>query len=437
MLETARMALVNQFKDRLKEGSVVTLERYSLEEIQSRYRYKSITDLKQEDDGQFDVIRHVVACEDLDNYAKNGKSDKKKPLTLVDDVGNELKCTLWSAFAQQFNDFLNTCSDHEKIIVVLQLAMMKIWDDSLLIASYYNQLWKNMKIRHHGYHATKLFFFDGTQPIVKEEFQVVKEYSLRLFAREDVEKSENTSSRISTASKNSTKEGFVTKIPPRNIVELLNVTQGVTFIIVGTIITIHEEKGWWYIGCRSCRKKPIRSQDMIDLEADMPKKVLLVKMIGGAQSAMSFQALKLRELRFMSIRHDETGTMSLTLWNDEVQDVVNRLAYQLCDKYGKGEQNDQFPTETTALIVFTVLCLSNDPKILDSICVSATPSKMDSETTSSVLRTITPLDLESQMDENTTTVNTKKIMRWMKWTKRSLRMGRINILLKMTIAMSL
>ncbi|GKE58990.1 nucleic acid-binding, OB-fold protein, partial [Tanacetum coccineum] len=60
--------------------------------------------------------------------------------------------------------------------------------------------------------------------------------------------------------------------PPRNIDELLDVAQGVTSIIMGTIIAIHKEEGWWYIGCRSCRKKAIRSQDMIDLEADMPKK---------------------------------------------------------------------------------------------------------------------------------------------------------------------
>ncbi|GKA46896.1 hypothetical protein Tco_0739779, partial [Tanacetum coccineum] len=81
--------------------------------------------------------------------------------------------------------------------------------------------------------------------------------------------------------------------------------------------------------------------------------------------------------------------MSLTLWNDEVQDVVDMSAYQLCDKYGK------FPTEITALIgkkyafkvsideynfkkllpMFTVLRLSDDPEMLDSIRDSATPSK--------------------------------------------------------------
>ncbi|GJZ79694.1 replication protein A 70 kDa DNA-binding subunit B [Tanacetum coccineum] len=228
--------------------------------------YKSITDLKQEKDGQFDVIGHVVTCEDLDNYDKNGKSGKKESA----NIGN--MCV------------------------------------------------------QNGYHATKLFLFNGTQPIVKEEFQVVKEYSLR-----------------------------------------------------------------------SCRKKAIRSQDMIDLEADMPKK--------SASGKDDWFRLQIRV-------QDETGTMSLTLWNDEVQAVVDMSAYQLCDKYGKGEQNDQFPTEITALIgkkyafkvsideynvkkllpMFTVLSLFNDPEILDSIRVSATPSK----------------DLESLTDENTTPVNNKK-----------------------------
>ncbi|GJZ89051.1 replication protein A 70 kDa DNA-binding subunit B [Tanacetum coccineum] len=381
MQATVRMTLVNQLKDQLEEGSVVILERYSLGEIKPKYRmvnkalrlsflsntkvepctdfngslygfdfrgYRSITSLQQEEDGQFDVIGHVVACEDLGNYDKNGKSGKKKPLTLVDHEGNELKCTLWSAFVQQFNDFLNTCSDHEKIIVVLQLAMMKIWD---------------------------VVLFDGMHPIVKEEFQAVKEYSIRLFAIED----------------------------------------GITSIIVGTIIAMYEDEGWWYIGYRSCKKKVIREKDMIDLEADIPKK--------NASCKDDWWCTKC---------NDESGTMSLTLWNDEVQAVVDRSAYQLCDKYGKicmkVEQNDQLSSEITALIgkkyafkvsideykvkkllpVFIVLRLSDDPEILDSICMNVTPSKMDTEATSSALPNITSLDLESQTDENTTPVITKK-----------------------------
>nr|GEX76539.1 hypothetical protein [Tanacetum cinerariifolium] len=146
--------------------------------------------------------------------------------------GNELKCTLWSAFAQQFNDFLNTYSDQGKIIVVLQLAMMKIWDGNMCVQN--------------GYHATiKLLscsFLYATQPIVKEEFQDGTSFMYRLYAREDVGISKNTASCISAATKNYTKESFFDKIPPRNIDELLDVAQAITSIIVGTIIAIHEKE---------------------------------------------------------------------------------------------------------------------------------------------------------------------------------------------------
>nr|GEU99897.1 nucleic acid-binding, OB-fold protein [Tanacetum cinerariifolium] len=253
MQASVRSGLVNQFKYRLEEGKAVTLQRYSLGEIQPKYRmvnkalrlsflsstevevcndftgslygfdfrsYRGITDLQQEQDGQF-------------------------------------------AFAQQFSDFLGTCSDHGKIIVVLQLAMMKIWDGKMCVQN--------------GYNGKKLFTFDCTVPIVDDSFIDVKEYSDRLFANQDVAQSENTASGISTASKNSTKESFVSKIPPKNIAELLDVAQGVTSVIVGTIIAIHEEESWWYIGCKFCKKKVIRSSDMIDLEAEMPKKKIDVK----------------------------------------------------------------------------------------------------------------------------------------------------------------
>ena len=31
-----------------------------------------------------DVIGHVTACQELDNFDKNGNKGKKKPLTLID-----------------------------------------------------------------------------------------------------------------------------------------------------------------------------------------------------------------------------------------------------------------------------------------------------------------------------------------------------------------
>ena len=45
-----------------------------------------------------DVIGHVVACDDLDNYDKNGRSGKKKPLTLADAELVQHLCSVFLIF---------------------------------------------------------------------------------------------------------------------------------------------------------------------------------------------------------------------------------------------------------------------------------------------------------------------------------------------------
>ncbi|PWA84245.1 nucleic acid-binding, OB-fold protein [Artemisia annua] len=230
--------------------------------------FKSIVELKKEEDGQFDVIGRVIACEDLDNYDKNGRAGKKKPLTLIDAEGTELRCTLWGVYAQQFSDFLNKCSDHGKIIVVVQLAMTKIWDAvnhglNFTVSSYTAKM-----CIQNGFHGTKLFLFNGNKTSDTAEFPEVEAFRQSLVAVEGPAESEQTASRISIASKNSTKDDFVTKFPLKNIAELLDVEQGVPSIIVGTICAIQDEEGWWYLGCRSCRKKVVKSSNIVDLESD-------------------------------------------------------------------------------------------------------------------------------------------------------------------------
>nr|GFA00854.1 replication protein A 70 kDa DNA-binding subunit B [Tanacetum cinerariifolium] len=88
--------------------------------------------------------------------------------------------------------------------------------------------------------------------------------------------------------------------------------------------------------------------------------------------------------------------MSLSLFNDEVQAMVGRSAYQLCEKYAKSESDGSIPTEITNLIgnkyafkvaindynvkkllpVFIVLRFSNDQEIINSVLACATPIKL-------------------------------------------------------------
>nr|GEW80098.1 hypothetical protein [Tanacetum cinerariifolium] len=301
-----------------------------------------------------DVVGQVIAFEDLDNYDKNRKAGKK-PVTLIDDEGNEIKCTLWGDYSQQFNDFLNSCDDHDRIVLVLQFAMMKFWDGNF----YESDLTIARCVYKMGTGALIYIFLMATKLYMKMDIKRSK-FRQRLFANQPSEQSENNATKISTASKNSTKDTFVNKHPIQNITELLDVEQGVQSVIVGTVIAIQEDEGWWYLRCRACRGKVIKSTDYIDLESEMPKKWDRPN-DWWCRKCNAWVALIKSQFRLQIRVQDETGTMSLSLFNDEVRTMVGRSAYQLCEKYAK-----------------------------------------DNEATSNIVMAITLLDLESQTDKNTT-----------------------------------
>ncbi|PWA59029.1 replication protein A 70 kDa DNA-binding subunit B [Artemisia annua] len=461
-----RMKQVDTFKHQIEEGKAVTISRYVLGEIQPRYRmvknglrlsflantivekcndftgsmhcfdfrpFKTITNLQVEEDGQFDVIGRVIACDDLDCYDKNGKAGKKKPITLIDAENIEMRCTLWGAFAQQFSDFLQKCDDHSNIIAVLNLAMMKMWDSKMGVQN--------------GYNATRLFLFNGKDEITASEFKDVEEFRQGMLATKVDEMSENTANRISTASRNSTKEDFTTSATMRHIVELLDVPQGNPSVIVGTVCAINEEEGWWYLGCGKCKKKVVKASDIVDVESETPG-----KQVGGPTEWYCTKCLvvvqSLKSVFRLQVRvQDATGTCSLSLFNDEVQAIADRSAYQLCDKYGKTD-SEFVPPEITKIVgtkfafkvfmdkfnatkllpVFNVLRMSADPAIIESLhaaentsqaggqrsykwlCTSClTICKFCSSSNVTIVTYATKiLELESQTDDNTTPTNADK-----------------------------
>ncbi|GKD27788.1 replication protein A 70 kDa DNA-binding subunit B, partial [Tanacetum coccineum] len=144
---SVRMKLVNKFKHQLEEGSAVTLQCYSLGEIQPKFRIvnnrmrlsflsntvvEKCTDFKGSVHGfdfrPFNTITGLRVEEDGQFGMNIGKARKKKATYTHDVEGNELRCTLWGVFAEQFCDFLNACNDHGKIILVLQTGQDKFWD---------------------------------------------------------------------------------------------------------------------------------------------------------------------------------------------------------------------------------------------------------------------------------------------------------------------
>nr|GEV25532.1 hypothetical protein [Tanacetum cinerariifolium] len=195
-----------------------------------------------------DVIGQVIESPELDNYGGNGKQGKKKPLKLMDLEGTKLNCMLWGDYADQFTEALNLCDDVGLLIVVIQLGKMKKWDGVMQVQN--------------AFFSTKLFMHNGNESILNNDSKEIVDFR----QGPDAEQSANTASKISTASKFSTLEEFLTKYKFRNIDELIDLPKSEVSVIVATVILIQEEEGWWYLGCRSCNKKMVRGDEVLDQE---------------------------------------------------------------------------------------------------------------------------------------------------------------------------
>nr|GEW47765.1 hypothetical protein [Tanacetum cinerariifolium] len=250
--------------------------------------FKSITDLEKEEDDQFDFVGQVIACEDLDNYDKNRKAEKK-PVTLIDDEGNEIKCTLWGNYAQQFNDFLNSYDDHGRIVLARCVYKM-------------------------GIEALNCIFLIATKLYMKMNTK-------RLFANQPSEQSKNTATKISTASKNSTTDTFVNKHPIRNIDALLDMEQSVMWSQYKKI----KVGGTSDAGHAVAR---LKSTDYIDLESEMPKKPdkpndwLCIK-CNAWVALIKSQVKSKRGLKVVVC--DEEGNVSKTTTNVVYKEVLHGL----------------------------------------------------------------------------------------------------------------
>nr|GEV30019.1 hypothetical protein [Tanacetum cinerariifolium] len=142
----------------------------------------------------------------------------------------------------------------------------------------------------------------------------------------------------------------------KNIEMIAMDEHGVQSIIVGTVIAIQEDEGWWF--CLQIRVQ------------------------------------------------DETGTMSLSLFNDEVQamsesdgSIPTEIINLIGNKYAFKVAIDDYNVKKL-LPVFIVLRFFNDQEIINYVVARVTPIK-DNEATSNTVPAITSL-VKSQTDENTT-----------------------------------
>ncbi|GKA04759.1 replication protein A 70 kDa DNA-binding subunit B [Tanacetum coccineum] len=201
---------------------------------------------------------------------------------------------------------------------------------------------------------------------------------LSLLLRPDNEQSANTTSKISTASKFSAHDEFLTKYPLRNINELIDLPKICeVYVIVATVILIQEEEGWWYLGCRKCNKKVVRVDEVLDPEdKDTSASVKGTNGFFCKTCDVPCSSVVTR-FRMQCRVQDETGTASLVLFEKEVKSLLNGAsAYQLL---ATRERLDEFPSDFNRIINRSCICYDDNgtpSELLKSI--TSTPNNSGS-----------------------------------------------------------
>ncbi|GKA03480.1 hypothetical protein Tco_0676261 [Tanacetum coccineum] len=235
--------------------------------------------------------------------------------------------------------------------------------------------WDGVMQVQNAFFGTKLFMHNGKESILNNDLKEIKDFRQGLLLRPDAEQSANTASMISTASKFSAHEEFLTKYQFRNIDELIDLPK--------VFFKFH-------------------------IPVDCLFTVLLF--------------LHRARFRLQCRVQDETGTASLVLFEKDVKSLLNGASsYQLLNTQERNGKLDEFPSDFNRIIdckyafkismddwqskkelpSWTVQKMSNDPEIINALIPMITPSK---DQTSDVVKdtNVSQLVLESVTDDNGT-----------------------------------
>ncbi|KAI3734877.1 hypothetical protein L6452_14357 [Arctium lappa] len=140
--------------------------------------------------------------------------------------GLKLHVTLWDAFAEQFNEYISIHKDEGLVVVVIQFAMVKIYQDS----------------------------FNGTRQFINSEIDEIKDFRNSLLGLSGEPKSSQQLTMLSGLSY-SYREEFLDNNSKTNIDEISEVVEAKSLIILGTVKAFSKDIPWFYMGCKRCSRK--------------------------------------------------------------------------------------------------------------------------------------------------------------------------------------
>ncbi|XP_024965398.1 replication protein A 70 kDa DNA-binding subunit A-like [Cynara cardunculus var. scolymus] len=325
------------------------------------------------------VIGEVIACETMVTLLdSNGKAKRRMQLKMQDLGGVKIQVTLWDAFAEELNNCVSTNKDKGIVVLVIQFAMVKTYREKPFLSNSFN----------------------GTRLFINSDIDEIKDFKKSLNQKSGESKLSQQISMLSGMSY-SYHEDFLDRTNRANIVEISEIVEAKSLIVLGTVKAFRKDVPWFYMGCTRCNRKVRPTYIISDKDDDSGMKGERDSfdcMIDRCRGNQTEVLLKFR----ISLRvQDDTGIVSLTLFDREANKVLNQTATELYEKVKKSGDVDMFLDELDVLLdrrfaikiditdyniknrcfIYGISKLTDDDAILNDLemrCASQQPAESES-----------------------------------------------------------
>nr|XP_043639180.1 uncharacterized protein LOC122610251 [Erigeron canadensis] len=231
--------------------------------------------------------------------------------------GMKIKCALWGEHATKLDAFLSNPERNDgRVIMPVQFAKLGKCDRMYITERYVTPNYKG-----------------GSKVWIDEDLPAFAEFTERLFS---INVAPNTRRFLSSTSVYLS-DDYWEQFQFKNIDELMDIKEAIGCIVVGTIINIDTEKGWFYYACSKCTKKVDRLDQPLHDNTDHEG---IASFVCGKCGFITDVYPKI----LVQVRvQDTTGNISLAIRERDVTGYIHKPASNFITNATNGEHSKMFP----------------------------------------------------------------------------------------------
>ncbi|CAI9264226.1 unnamed protein product [Lactuca saligna] len=275
----------------------------------------------------FDIIGHIFEYGRMDT-SEEDKSKHKMLLHLQDIEDTKLKVTLWGHNAYYMTEFLANNNSLAPVVVIVQFARVKFINGRPFSSTYFD--------------VSRLFINNDIDEITSYKNKLVSENGQQL---------SSSGIKMIASKQNTEHDDFLKNHMFSNIDDLFEPLEEKTVIIVGTVKGIRQNIRWYYLACSNCYKSAKEKESSTDKVDGSHEVAEIVTYECSNPNCKNIKISVIPRFKIPLRVQDNTGTLTLTLFDQEAKKLFKYTAKELYDKNKKlGISLDLYPMELKVVV---------------------------------------------------------------------------------------